>query len=482
MAVVPVCYKIPCKDHTLSNQNPVRQHERFLPCACSGPAQGDSFFSISSYLQKNWPAIPATSGVLVKVQARGRKNASNGTIDGRHLHKIHRTRRENLSVVCCSSESGANEKHLSLLDSYFGKLQDNVSEPSSDSCNERTDLMDANVQINLKDELEYLNAYLNKLDKDATLENNVASAFDDEPTEENPIVKPISVSKESRRDSEERLRSFRKLRNKDVGSGSRRSEALEQNCETSDFYLIGTLASINIAVFLFEIASPVRNSEFALFSLPLLYGAKINDLILVGEWWRLVTPMFLHSGAFHVVLGSWSLLTFGPEVCRGYGSITFFLIYVLGGISGNLTSFLHTPEPAVGGTGPVFAIIGAWLIYQNQNKDVISKDDFDRMFQKAVITTGVSFILSHFGPIDDWTHLGAVLTGIVYGFFTCASLQLDDASSRSGQDEGIALVKRQADPCKSLIIFTISILFLSSLLFFVEPPLETVVLEDFVQL
>lgn len=80
------------------------------------------------------------------------------------------------------------------------------------------------------------------------------------------------------------------------------------------------------------------------------------------------------------------------------------------------------------------------------------------------------------------THLGAVLTGIVYGFFTCASLQLDDASSRSGQDEGIALVKRHADPCKSLIIFTISILFLSSLLFFVEPPLETVVLEDSVQL
>ena len=53
------------------------------------------------------------------------------------------------------------------------------------------------------------------------------------------------------------------------------------------------LAAINIAVLLFEIASPVRNSDIENLSLPLMYGAKINDLILSGEWWRLLTPMCL---------------------------------------------------------------------------------------------------------------------------------------------------------------------------------------------
>jgi membrane associated rhomboid family serine protease len=53
------------------------------------------------------------------------------------------------------------------------------------------------------------------------------------------------------------------------------------------------LASVNIGVFLFEIASPIRNDNLELFTLPQLYGAKINDLIMVGEWWRLITPMFL---------------------------------------------------------------------------------------------------------------------------------------------------------------------------------------------
>lgn len=55
----------------------------------------------------------------------------------------------------------------------------------------------------------------------------------------------------------------------------------------------GVLISINIAVFLFEIATPVKISNLELLSLPKIYGAKINNSIITGEWWRLVTPMFL---------------------------------------------------------------------------------------------------------------------------------------------------------------------------------------------
>lgn len=47
-------------------------------------------------------------------------------------------------------------------------------------------------------------------------------------------------------------------------------------------------------------------------------------------------------------------------------------------------------------------MIGAWLMYQIQNKDVIPKDVSDSLFQKAIITTALSFLLSNFGPIDDW--------------------------------------------------------------------------------
>ncbi|KAF0923297.1 hypothetical protein E2562_005258 [Oryza meyeriana var. granulata] len=125
---------------------------------------------------------------------------------------------------------------------------------------------------------------------------------------------------------------------------------LQKDDQTSSFCSTNLLAAINIAVLLFEIASPVRNSDIENLSLPLMYGAKINDLILLGEWWRLLTPMCLHSGFLHIALGCWVLLTFGPRVCRAYGQTTFLLMYILGGVCGNLTSYVHTSELTVCGT------------------------------------------------------------------------------------------------------------------------------------
>lgn len=278
---------------------------------------------------------------------------------------------------------------------------------------------------------------------------------------------------------------FERLRN--IGDEASHADngniiGLHKDDDASDFYLINILVAINIAIFLFEIASPIRNSEIQNLSLPLAYGAKINKLILIGEWWRLLTPMFLHSGFLHVSLSCWVLLTFGPPVFRRYGPFTFLLIYMLGGISGNLTSFIHTPELTVCGTGPVFAVIGAWLVYQIQNKLVVSKELSESMFWKAVTATALSFLLSCFGRIDDWTHLGAAFAGIIFGYLTCPALQLLNNSvlSKDGQkQESITLVHRQADPCKSLLVFIMFMLILSSLVIFYEPQIESLEMEDF---
>lgn len=53
----------------------------------------------------------------------------------------------------------------------------------------------------------------------------------------------------------------------------------------------------------------------------------------------------------------------------------------------------------------MFAIIGAWLVYQVQNKKALSKESSERMFFKAVLATSLSFVISNFEQIDQWSVL-----------------------------------------------------------------------------
>ncbi|KAK8569126.1 hypothetical protein V6N12_007658 [Hibiscus sabdariffa] len=428
MAVIPLRFEMPYKD---------QNHD----CKCKGFP---------------WHPLPISLGILTKAEFGNKNGGFNGlqlrlwTLNGVHPRP--------LSMKALPRESS----QLRSLDSYFRKLQEDSNKGSSMELINKTG--ESSIKKGL---LESLEAYLGKLDEDSIPKNH------GETPEDNQTVLPFSVGEDAKIDEKAKFRSDLGFRIRDVNSVSKKSEALKYSDEASHLYLIGILASINIAVFIFEIATPVRIPELELFSIPSVYGAKVNDLILVGEWWRLVTPMFLHSGILHVSLGCWGLLSFGPQVCRHYGPFTFLLIYLLGGFAGNLISFFHTPEPTVCGTGPVFAVIGAWLIYQIQNRDVMSKENSDRMLQKAILVTALSCILSNFGPIDDWTHLGAAFSGMAYGFFICPTLQLDEISSRTGHEEQIRLVGRFADPCKSLILFAIFVLVFSSLIIFIEPPMDT---------
>ncbi|XP_031117666.1 RHOMBOID-like protein 9, chloroplastic [Ipomoea triloba] len=359
----------------------------------------------------------------------------------------------------------SSERQLRCLDAYFDKLHDD---------SKRFSILN-NGRAKLQDKIKELAAEsaVRSLDKIMAKAGDHMSSDSDGKTRE---VSPYTSAKiiYGGGNKAKKFHNYVEVKANDGETGLKNSDE-----DTSSLYLIGTLASINVGVFLFEIASPVRSAELELCSIPSLYGAKINDLILIGEWWRLVTPMFLHSGVLHMALGIWVLLSFGPPVCKAYGSFTFFLIYVLGGISGNLISFLHTPEPTIGGTGPVFALIGAWLVCKAQNRDMVEKEVHGSMFWKAMLATALSFVLSTFGPIDDWSHFGAAVVGVAYGYLACPTLEMDNASSDSSQKEGITLLKQSADPCKSLMYFSVFILLLCSLLLIMEPPLSSVSIDEF---
>ncbi|KAF5195271.1 Rhomboid-like protein 9 protein [Thalictrum thalictroides] len=426
-------------------------------CLCNGDRRSATF--------KNNGKMMFTSGLSVICALGNEEN---------NVQYVVRT--YNLPTTFYTSESSSIDKQLGELDSYFRKLQNKQETSVTQSRKSDTTIISGNNKLEpssqisdkatyfkAENELDTLGNYFEKLNAIKLQKNKSTS------DEEKQARTPNFVSADYDRPEAKDIKTYVHPKSGDVEPYLEKSQVLQSQEESSELHLVSVFASINIAVFLFEIATPVKNSDLELFTLPSMYGAKINHMIQEGEWWRLLTPMFLHSGILHVALGFWVLLTFGPKVCKGYGSFTFFLIYILGGISGNLLSYIHTPEPTVGGTGPVFAIIGAWLMYQTQNKEVIKKDVSEDMFRKATIATALGFVISSFGEIDDWTHLGAMCIGIAYGFLTCPTLQLDDSSSKNDQKNGVAVARQYADPFKSIVTFAIFIAIFSTLILFVEP-------------
>src|SRR6185295_12620812 len=88
------------------------------------------------------------------------------------------------------------------------------------------------------------------------------------------------------------------------------------------------------------------------------YGSGYGLLVLDdGEWWRLVTSLFLHGGLLHFVFNTYVLLQLGPLVEETYGTERFWTMYLWAGLCGNLAAQLLRPEvPVVGASGSIVGL------------------------------------------------------------------------------------------------------------------------------
>src|SRR5699024_12610735 len=93
------------------------------------------------------------------------------------------------------------------------------------------------------------------------------------------------------------------------------------------------------------------------------FGAKYNPAILEGEWWRIVSSMFLHIGFFHLLMNMIALFYLGAAVDRIYGTFFFSIIYFLAGIGEGFESFAFTVNVSAGDSGAIFGLFGVLLFF-----------------------------------------------------------------------------------------------------------------------
>lgn len=183
------------------------------------------------------------------------------------------------------------------------------------------------------------------------------------------------------------------------------------------------LLFINLIIFLIEVFLGSSNNTEILIRL----GAKYNPRIWMGEYWRLVTPLFLHAGWQHFLFNSLALLQIGSLVERFFGKKRFLWLYFVSGILGSVASAVFRPETiSVGASGAIFGLVGG-LIYFSFRKPVTAK----KLFGKSLwVMLGINIILGFVVPgIDYFGHLGGVIGGF-FGAFAVGLGKKDFISKR----------------------------------------------------
>jgi len=145
----------------------------------------------------------------------------------------------------------------------------------------------------------------------------------------------------------------------------------------------------------------------------ILLGAKVNELIAKGQYYRFISCMFLHGGIVHLGVNMYSLYAIGPMVERVYGRVKYLAIYFISGICASIFSYIFSTSVSIGASGAIFGLLGAVLVFA-----IRSKGKTGTAFIRSILS--VIFINIFIGAtlpnIDNFAHVGGLLGGMLIAF------------------------------------------------------------------
>lgn len=189
------------------------------------------------------------------------------------------------------------------------------------------------------------------------------------------------------------------------------------------------LAAVNIVVFLLcEITGSTLENEVLI-----RWGALYTPYVEAGEYGRLFTAMFLHAGIEHLLNNMLMLCVLGSVLEPLLGRVKYLLLYLLGGLAGNLVSYLFYEKAgetvtSVGASGAVFAVMGGLIFVIIRNKGRVANLSLMQM----LVMLGFSL---YFGFVATNVANTAHLAGLAAGFLLAALLYRKKPVLLSGPEQ-----------------------------------------------
>jgi membrane associated rhomboid family serine protease len=154
------------------------------------------------------------------------------------------------------------------------------------------------------------------------------------------------------------------------------------------------------------------------------WGANFGPLTTQGQWWRLLTSVFLHGGLWHLLVNMWVLWNAGRLTERLYGNGRYAFIWFASALAASMTSVVWDPtQVSIGASGAIFGVLGAFIAHAIKPSTRLPK----RILAVHWVSTAVFALFSlangWFSPgIDNAAHAGGLLMGVVLGLLLSQSL------------------------------------------------------------
>lgn len=183
--------------------------------------------------------------------------------------------------------------------------------------------------------------------------------------------------------------------------------------------LLGLVCAV---AFGWEVAVGALDSEERLIAAGALNGPRVK----AGEWWRLVTCVFLHGGPDHLLGNLLVLYVLGMAVEHAFGHGRTLLLFLLAGVIGSGFSLIDG-RTSVGASGAVFGLAGALVVFFARHGQHYHVRD-RRVGTVLAIWAVYQFALGYFNPIiDNWAHVGGFIGGAAVAAVIGSRLPRDEA-------------------------------------------------------
>ena len=177
------------------------------------------------------------------------------------------------------------------------------------------------------------------------------------------------------------------------------------------YILIGCL----IAVSLCQFAVDGKDSIMSGGGESTLLAGFVKPLFLAGQYWRILTGAALHGGLIHLAFNCYALYTLGKLIEMLSNRAHLAIVFLLSAIGGGILSLIFLPNGvSVGASGGIVGFLGYLAVYGYKRRKLLSDSFLKNMLFNIGFIAFYGIALS--SNIDNFGHLGGLLTGAVYGF------------------------------------------------------------------